>query len=634
MVKPSNERRRFNSAERVALYLAADGKCTECHQELGPGWHGDHVTPYVAGGPTDVANGQALCPTCNLKKGRQLNGPRKWQADALREFMLWQPEGSNGFLVEATPGAGKTKLSIQIAIRLMESGHIERVVIAVPTARLETQWALEFAAFGININPNWHAGDGALATDVKGCVATYAEIANSPQIYRRLVGGVPTLAILDEVHHCGEEHSWGTGIRTAFEPAWRKLLLSGTPFRSTNDAIPFVRYVDGVGAPDFRYGYDKALADRVVRAVFFPRRGGQMEWEWNGETRKATFDDLLPEQDAGRRLRTALSPRGEWIPQVVADADKMLMELRQSDPKAGGIVFCETTPDARAVEQMLRKMGRNPVLVISDEPEANARIGTFRESTDPWIVSIRKVSEGVDIPRLRVGVYATAWLTEMFFRQVVGRLVRTNAEEEDPTGYLFIPDDERLRAMAQQIKMQREHVLDQDDDELPGDLGNGPGGGSGGTDPSITTFRPVSATAIDQGIIVDSETVTPGELAYAEKVKMLAPETAILSTAAVAQLLKNAGKLESDAVQASLFPVEEDPHHVRVQKLRQDNNTIVARVNYAHGIEHARVNGILNNLVGLPAKKGVHKASEDQLRHRLKLAQEWLRTGQVPGTAQ
>ena len=62
-------RRAFSTSERVALLLAAEGRCAECGGELEPGWHGDHVTAYSRGGETRAANGQALCPRCNLKKG-------------------------------------------------------------------------------------------------------------------------------------------------------------------------------------------------------------------------------------------------------------------------------------------------------------------------------------------------------------------------------------------------------------------------------------------------------------------------------------------------------------------------------------------------------------------------------------
>lgn len=626
------DRRFFSDTQRAALFLAADGRCTNCGSDLQPGWHADHEKPHSVGGPTDVINGQALCPTCNLQKGSTVSGPRKWQADALREFMLWQPEGDNGFLVEATPGAGKTRLAIQIAARLLDAGTVAQIIVAVPSSRLETQWHEEFAKQGININPKWHAADGRLANDEQGCAATYAEIAKQPQIYRRLAGRTPTLVILDEVHHCGEERTWGDGIRTAFAPAVRKLLLSGTPFRSDNNSIPFVRYVDGAGAPEYRYGYDRALADRVVRAVFFPRRGGSMEWDWKGQGYTATFDEALRDDQANRRLRTALSVRGQWIPSVLADADRQLAELRESDPTAGGIVFCETSDDARQVADLLRGLGRHPVLAITDEADSVARIGTFRDSREPWIVSIRMVSEGVDIPRLRVGVYATPWLTEMFFRQVVGRLVRTKADEDDPTSYLYIPDDERLRSMAETIKEQRDHILDVQADEQLDLFDQVMDGASGEQLGKSVGFVPISATATDQGVIVDAVTITSDELAQAERIKLLAAETANLPTAIVAKLLRNAGATAA-AQTARPEPAANGPTQLdRKQSLKQANNTAVARICKNGGLKHGVVNGILSNMVGLPSSRGLALASETQLRTRLGLAQQWLATGRQPGT--
>ena len=61
--------RRFRPKARVALFLAAQGRCNVCGAPLEPGWHGDHVKPASAGGATEPANGQALCPRCNLEKG-------------------------------------------------------------------------------------------------------------------------------------------------------------------------------------------------------------------------------------------------------------------------------------------------------------------------------------------------------------------------------------------------------------------------------------------------------------------------------------------------------------------------------------------------------------------------------------
>lgn len=62
------KKRFFNARQRVALFLHAAGRCRLCGVELERGWHGDHVTAFSRGGATDLPNGQALCPGCNLKK--------------------------------------------------------------------------------------------------------------------------------------------------------------------------------------------------------------------------------------------------------------------------------------------------------------------------------------------------------------------------------------------------------------------------------------------------------------------------------------------------------------------------------------------------------------------------------------
>lgn len=62
-------RRRFNKAERVALYWVADERCENCGAPLAESFHADHDIAYANGGATDVTNGRALCATCNLKKG-------------------------------------------------------------------------------------------------------------------------------------------------------------------------------------------------------------------------------------------------------------------------------------------------------------------------------------------------------------------------------------------------------------------------------------------------------------------------------------------------------------------------------------------------------------------------------------
>ena len=261
----------------------------------------------------------------------------------------------------------------------------------------------------------------------------------------------------------GDLAAWGVQTRKAFDGARFRLLLSGTPFRSDNSAIPWVTYdEDGLSRADYAYGYPQALRDRVCRPITFLPYDGEMEWVSDGRLRSADFDLALPAAESARRLRTALSPDGEWMGEVLRDGDARLSEVRaDGHPDAGGLVIASDQDHARAIAARLGSVsGEQPELVMSDEPGASRRIADFAASDRRWLVSVLMVSEGVDIPRLRVGVYATAARTELFFRQVVGRFIRTTPAPRRQMSYLLMPADPRLKALAREIELERRHALD------------------------------------------------------------------------------------------------------------------------------------------------------------------------------
>ena len=186
-----------------------------------------------------------------------------------------------------------------------------------------------------------------------------------------------------------------------------------------------------------------------------------MEWRADGRLRRATFEQVLPRAQAARRLRTALDPAGDWMGQVLREADATLSKVRADGHRdAGGLVVASDQEHARAIAARLEQVaGETPEIVMSDEPEASARIAAFSASSRRWLVSVLMVSEGVDIPRLRVGVYASAARTELFFRQVVGRFIRRTPAPKDQMSHLFLPSDPRLKALATQIEEERNHAL-------------------------------------------------------------------------------------------------------------------------------------------------------------------------------
>jgi superfamily II DNA or RNA helicase len=385
---------------------------------------------------------------------------RVWQRDALELYQRTQPRD---FLTVATPGAGKTTFALTIAADLMSRGIVDRVVIVTPTDHLKTQWALAASGIGITIDPSL-TGQGRLGADFDGFAVTYAGLAVNANSFRTRIENKPTMVILDEVHHAADALSWGDAVQEACEPAIRRLSLTGTPFRSDDNPIPFVSYApadDGTvsSVADFSYGYGNALRDGVVRPVLFMAYSGQMHWRTRaGDEVAARLGEPLDRAATAQALRTALDPQGSWIPAVLQAAHTRLMEVRRDVPDAGGLVIASDQDTARQYATVLAAItGTDPTVVLSDEPGSSGRIADFSAGMTPWMVAVRMVSEGVDIPRLSVGVYATTTATPLYFAQAVGRFVRTRRRGE--TASIFVPSVPALLALAADLEAQRDHVI-------------------------------------------------------------------------------------------------------------------------------------------------------------------------------
>ncbi|MFC5791445.1 DEAD/DEAH box helicase [Agromyces tardus] len=402
---------------------------------------------------------------------------RAWQAEALDRYFETEPRD---FLAAATPGAGKTTFALRLAAELRARRVIDRITVVAPTDHLKRQWADAAARAGIRLDPGFRNAHGRSARHYHGVAVTYAQVAVRPALHRELTLSGRTLVILDEVHHGGDALSWGDAIREAFEPATRRLSLTGTPFRSDTAPIPFVHYEpDAAGVrlsqTDFSYGYGRALADGVVRPVLFMVYAGHMRWRTKaGDEMEAKLGEDNTKDITSSAWRTALEPTGEWIPAVLQAADRRLTEVRHGIPDAGGLVIATDQTVARAYAEILEGICGEPVtVVLSDEKEASNRIEEFSNNTRRWMVAVRMVSEGVDVPRLAVGVYATSSSTPLFFAQAIGRFVRARRRGE--TASVFLPNVPILMALASELERQRDHALDRrsgdgDDDGLDDSL--------------------------------------------------------------------------------------------------------------------------------------------------------------------
>jgi superfamily II DNA or RNA helicase len=531
---------------------------------------------------------------------------RRWQKAALDQFVA-APKPD--FLAVATPGAGKTTFALTAA-RHQLAERPGRLIVVAPTAHLKIQWARAAAAFSLHLDPSWSASGGALPPDMHGIVTTYQQVASSAELLSRLARDA--FVVFDELHHAADDRAWGAAIQQAFGESCRRLALSGTPFRSDTRAIPFVSYHGDEAVPDFEYSYGDALSDRrVVRPVYFPTTNGHMEWSApNGSVHSATFDDHLDAARAGQRLRTALSLDGEWLPTVLRAANERLTAVRAEQPDAGGLVIATDQEHARGIADLLRtRFGTTARVVTSDDPGASAGIAAFAASSEPWLVAVRMVSEGVDIPRLRVGVFATTTATELFFRQAVGRFVRWTRGVPRQRAWLFIPDDPRLRMHAARVAEQRRHSLRRDDRE-PG-LERPVADELLGTDEQLSLFAVISAIATDAAEHAADDDF-PYELEELDNDE--ADEFEL--TLAPPPPLSGDGNLGASSGATTTLTRREEK-----QQLRDANATVARELVRRTGLTHARVNAELNRLSSV---RRISEATLQQLERRLACADKWL----------
>lgn len=531
---------------------------------------------------------------------------RPWQHAALERY---QAVDRPDFLAVATPGAGKTTFALAV-LRTVLAARPARVVIVAPTAHLKVQWAHAASRMGLHLDPDWAPDGGALPADMHGVVTSYQQVALSAPVIAPLARDA--LVVLDEVHHAGDDRAWGESLRLAFAGAARRLALSGTPFRSDTRAIPFVRYEAMEAVPDYEYGYGDALRDgRVVRPIYFPRTGGQMEWQApDGEIHEATFDDPLIAQLANQRLRTALSVDGEWMPTVLGEAVARLDAIRRDQPDAAGLVIATDQEHARAVDGLLgRRFRQRTTLVTSDDPDSSDRIERFVDSTEPWLVAVRMVSEGVDIPRLRVGVYATVTTTDLFFRQAVGRFVRWVPGIRDQRAWLYIPDDPRLRLRAATIAEARRHSLRRDDR-----WGDRPA--EGPTQHPPTPFD----RGAEQLSMFEALSATPlaGSAGWQPWLDELPDDWDVDLDPSIEVELAPPPPVAGDGVSP---PPAGRTRRQGKDALRLANANGVRDIARVTGLSHAAINGKLNRAVGI---RRIDAATAEQLEARLRAADQWF----------
>ena len=567
-----------------------------------------------------------------------LIGLRGWQKDAYHEYFRVP---RRDFLLVATPGAGKTTYALTVAAELLARREVASLTIVTPTDHLKYQWAQSAKRFGLAIDPKYSNAQGPAAKDFHGVAVTYAQVAAHPVLHRQRTENRRTLVIFDEIHHAGDALSWGDATRDAFDPARRRIALTGTPFRSDANPIPFVTYVEEPGggkrsSSDYVYGYGPALEDSVVRPVIFLAYSGEMRWRTRaGDEITATLGTPMTKDQIAQAWRTALDPAGEWVSRVFEAADKRLTEVRRGMPDAGGLVIANDHADARAYAGLLRGVtGKRPVVVLSDDPAASKKITAFTDSDDRWMVAVRMVSEGVDIPRLAVGVYATSVSTPLFFAQAIGRFVRARRRGE--TASVFLPSVPVLLGFASELEAERDHILrassdTPEEDELAEALRERD------TPDQLDkekAFEALNASAHFDRVLFDGgefgtaiEAGSPEEEDFLGLPGLLDPDQVrtLLRKRQEAQLATRTRAAQAAPAAAAVpAPAEPPVSREALGALRKELNGLVGAWSHRTGQPHGVIHNELRTACGGP---GLPQASADEIRARIAKIRQWATSG-------
>ncbi|GAA2670519.1 MULTISPECIES: DEAD/DEAH box helicase [Actinoplanes] len=557
---------------------------------------------------------------------------RAWQRKAMVEYLRRR---SDDFMAVATPGAGKTTFALRLAAEMLVDGTIDAVTVVCPTEHLKTQWSQAAARIGIQLDPRFKNSEVHSSRDFHGAVVTYAQVGMAPAVHKRRTITRRTMVILDEIHHAGDARTWGDGVKDAFEPAVRRLLLTGTPFRSDENPIPFVQYERGQDGlqrskADSVYGYAEALRDRVVRPVMFMAYSGETRWRTNaGDELAARLGEPMTKDLIAQAWRTALDHRGEWMPQVMRAAHARLMHVRKNGmPDAGGLVIASDQTAARAYAKLLHDLtGESPTVVLSDDDGASGRIATFANSDQQWMVAVRMVSEGVDIPRLGVGVYATSASTPLYFAQAIGRFVRSRRDGETAT--VFLPSVPHLLGLASEMEEQRNHVLGapKEKDGLEDTLLERAQKSEDALGDLEKQFEALSATAELDQVIYDgasfgtgAQTGTQEEADYLGLPGLLTPdEVSMLLNKRQSEQLATQKRQEQEQAKATPVAVVREAvvqmsAGERRATLRRQLNTLVAAHHHRTNLPHGKIHAELRRLCGGPPSA---QATIEQLEERI-----------------
>ncbi len=373
---------------------------------------------------------------------------RRWQADCKDKAVAHFKHGNSSFFLVSPPGTGKSLTVAEIAAQLYEDQCIDLILCISPSAEIRDGL---YRTFNKRMPESFHKGLGTVGESI-----TYQRLLTLDPQFLAAARHKRLLVICDEIHHCSGggdaiPNAWGSKmLEQILELATFTLCMSGTPWRTDQLPIALAKYDPESLVVNYQYTLSQAVADQVCRMpVICLVDNDNCSVD---EKQYGSINDALAQTDLMYRQ---ILENDAAIQHLLSLSIHKLNQIRRHTPDAAGLVVAHSVEHANKIKQILEQTFNQTVAMVSyREKDPQRIIQQFRHGQTKWIVSIGMVSEGTDIPRLFVCCHITTIRTELYFRQVLGRVLRLRAQDNSTEGYLFTFAEPQLKRFAGRVQSE------------------------------------------------------------------------------------------------------------------------------------------------------------------------------------
>ncbi|WP_447065030.1 DEAD/DEAH box helicase [Vibrio alginolyticus] len=376
---------------------------------------------------------------------------RDWQRNCIKEALGKYKSGNKHFLTQATPGAGKTIMAAYLSKQLLDSNMIDLIICFSPSVNVSNGFTRTFSRV---LQCSFNGSLGALGTSL-----TYQAIQYLDEQFWETISKHRVLAIFDEIHHCSGEtlsdaNAWGEQIILKVQKAATyTLALTGTPWRSDSLPISLSSYSNPEGKIicDYQYTLKQAITDRVCRKPKLVLVDNE-QLQYTGPDESKSYSSIQALFKEQKISYSSILQDTDALIHILKLSTNKLLSIRASNQDAGGLIVASSVAHARQIQTILNEQLKQPSVMVSyQNPNAQKIIEQFKNGHSPWIISIGMISEGTDIPRLQVCCHLSNVRTELYFRQVLGRILRTT-DSNNQEAWLYTLAEENLVRFSEEIE--------------------------------------------------------------------------------------------------------------------------------------------------------------------------------------